>query len=151
MFKKIVCPVDLSQRSFKSLPIAVKMADTFKAKLIVLHIVETFLSEQEMIMLRVSPEHYQKVQTQKALEVKDAINRNLEEMGIPPAKVEIILREGSPRRDIAGLSEQLEADLIILTTTGRDHLVENIIGSSAEAVLRRAKISVMTVYAGDMT
>ncbi len=149
MFNKIVCPVDLSQRSFKSLPIAVKMADTFKAKLIVLHIVETFLSEQEMIMLRVSSEHYQQMQKQKALEVKDTINQNLDKLGISSDNIEIVLREGSPRHDIADLSEKLGADLIILTTTGRDHLMENIIGSTAEAVLRRAKVSVLTVFAND--
>ncbi|NQS99370.1 MAG: universal stress protein [candidate division Zixibacteria bacterium] len=150
MYKRIVCPVDLSQRSFKSLPIAVKMADTFKAKLIVLHIVETFLSEQETIMLRVSSEHYQQVQKQKALEVKDTINQNLDKLGISSDNIDIVLREGSPRHDIADLSKKLGADLIILTTTGRDHLMENIIGSTAEAVLRRAKVSVMTVFADDL-
>ena len=148
MFKKIVCPVDLSERAFKALPTVVRMAESFQAKLVILHIVETFMSEQEMIMLRVSPEHYQETQKKKALSVKETIEQRLKNLGIDFENIEIILREGSCKRDIAPICEKLGADLIVITTTGRDHLLENILGSTAEVILRHAKTSVLTVYVG---
>ncbi len=146
MFKKIVCPLDFSDNSLKALKTAAELANLCQSGLVLLHVEESFMSEEEMMMLRVSPEHYQEVQKQKALEAKRQMSEAAEGLELKDVDVEFVLREGSPRRDIPDTAREIGADLIVLSSTGRDTLMEKIIGSTAEAVVRQSKIPVMIVY-----
>ena len=149
MYKKILLPVDLSERSFMALPVALQLAKAFNAELSILHVEESFMTEKEMVMLRVSANHYQDLQKEKAVSSKKIIAGYMEKYHIPKDEVEILIREGFPRKDIVRIARKMKFDLIIMTTTGRDHLVDNIIGSNAESVLKKSKMSVFTVYTGD--
>ena len=149
MYKKILLPVDLSERSFLALPIAFQIANAFNAELSILHVEESFMTDKEMVMLRVSVNHYQDLQKEKAIDSKRIIAEYMEKYNIPKDAVEVLIREGSPRKDIVRIAHKRKFDLIIMTTTGRDHLVDNIIGSNAESVLKKSKMSVFTVYTGD--
>ena len=149
MYKKILLPVDLSERSFLALPIAFQIANAFNAELSILHVEESFMTDKEMVMLRVSVNHYQDLQKEKAVDSKRIIAEYMEKYNIPKDAVEVLIREGSPRKDIVRIAHKRKFDLIIMTTTGRDHLVDNIIGSNAESVLKKSKMSVFTVYTGD--
>ena len=149
MFKKILVPVDLSERSFEALPVAVKIAGSFNAEVSILHVEESFMTEKEMVMLRVSAQNYQDMQKEKAFKSKAVISEYFEKYDIDKDKVEILIREGYPRKDIIRIAHKEGFDLIIMTTTGRGHLVNNIIGSNAESILKKARMSVFTVYTGD--
>ena len=146
MFKTIVCPLDLSERSFKALAKAAEIARLCNSHLILLHLVEKFMSEKEMIMLRVGAEHFQEVQREIALKVKKQIQDEITRLKINDLEPEIILREGNPRRDIDNIAAELNADLIVISSSGKGFISEAVIGSTAEALLRQAKIDVLRVY-----
>jgi nucleotide-binding universal stress UspA family protein len=146
MFKKILCPLDLSERSFKAMIKAAEIAKTCDSKLVLLHISEKFMSEKEMIMLRVSAEHYQEYQREIALKAKEQILSEFEKLNLPEIEMEIVLREGIAKKDIAPIAEELGADLIVLTNTGGDFIHEKIMGTTADAVVKHAKIDVLRVY-----
>jgi len=146
MFKKILCPLDLSKRSFKAMTKAAELAKTCGSKLVFLHISEKFMSEKEMVMLRVSAEHYQEFQRDIALKAKAQISSEFEKLNLPDMEIEILLREGIAKKDIPHIAEEIGADLIVLTNTGGDFIHEKIMGSTADAVVRHAKVDVLRIY-----
>jgi nucleotide-binding universal stress UspA family protein len=60
---------------------------------------------------------------------------------------QIVLRDGDPASSIVAVAEELQADLIVMPTHGRQGIMHMIIGSIAERVIRKAKIPVLTVRA----
>jgi len=62
--------------------------------------------------------------------------------------VEPILRSGAPGRVIVEAAHELGADLIVLGTHGRGGLQHLVMGSTAERVVRRSKVPVLTVHPG---
>ena len=55
------------------------------------------------------------------------------------------LRQGEPVESILAVAEDLNAELIVMTTNGRDTLNQALWGSTTEQVLRRAKCPVLAV------
>ena len=56
-----------------------------------------------------------------------------------------LMPEGHPRQEILRMAEAWEADLIVLGTHGRQGLMHLLLGSSAEYIVRHAKVPVMVV------
>lgn len=55
------------------------------------------------------------------------------------------VRVGDPPREILDASETMEADLVVMGTHGRTGLAHVLLGSTAERVVRRATVPVLTV------
>jgi nucleotide-binding universal stress UspA family protein len=60
-------------------------------------------------------------------------------------RVEHHLREGDPATEILALAQEIGCDLIVIGTHGRTGVGRLLMGSVAEAVLRRAPCPVLTV------
>ena len=124
-WKKICCPVDVSDPSRAALEVAVDLCKRFDARLTLLHVDElskgdTFASE---------------LAEWKA----DAGRKGL-------ASVDTAHVAGDPQLTIADFARAYEIDLIVMGThgrTGRDH---SLCGSVAESVVRRAHCPVLTVH-----
>ena len=58
------------------------------------------------------------------------------------------MQAGDPVESILGAMEQLDADLIIMATNGRDTLHQALAGSTTERVLRKATCPVLAVPDG---
>lgn len=63
----------------------------------------------------------------------------------PEVLVEHRLREGDAAAEILQVADEVGADLIVLGTHGRTGLGRVLMGSVAEAVLRRARCPVLTL------
>jgi nucleotide-binding universal stress UspA family protein len=63
----------------------------------------------------------------------------------PAVRVEHVLREGDPAREILAAAHEAACDLIVLGTHGRTGINRLLTGSVAEAVLRRAPCPVLTL------
>jgi nucleotide-binding universal stress UspA family protein len=59
------------------------------------------------------------------------------------------LREGEPVESILAAADELAADLVVMTTNGRDTLNQALSGSTTERVLRSAKCPVLAVPDGE--
>lgn len=149
-FKSILCPTDLSPISIKALQKAVELAHTFDAKLTLLHVHEHLMDEDEMIMLRVSVEHYQEMQNKRLAEVEEKMVEEVTEAGGEDLGVDYLQREGKrPYKEILNVAEEIGADLIVMATSGRSGFEEFFLGSNAENVVRRSKCSVLTIRASE--
>ncbi|MBM3328176.1 MAG: universal stress protein [Calditrichaeota bacterium] len=146
MFKRIVCPVGLAPDTYYAVPTAAQLADLYGAELILLHLDDRFLSETEMVMLRTSVADKQEEFRLRAVEEKASIEAIANGMDLKTAVTRVVLREGFRERDIPREAEDLGADLIVVHSSGRNTMVEHVVGSTSESILKHARISVLVLF-----
>lgn len=138
--KTILVPIDFSEISKKALVYAVRMAEQFGSKIILLNVVEPVATPDFAY-------HPLMLETDKA---KSTARTRLETVcrdGRVPAKIlgRLLVRYGTPFTEITDAAHSLKADLIILTTHGYTGLKRVFMGSTAERVVRHAPCPVLTV------
>lgn len=124
---KILTPLDQSHRDGIILPYSVRMAKALDATITVLHVVPITRS----LLPR---------STREAEAYLTATEAGLRDEG---ARVETILQRGDPATVIISLAEQLEVDMIVMTTRGRSGLGKLVLGSVADAVLSHCQKPVL--------
>ena len=138
--KTILVPIDFSQTSKKALVYAVRMAEQFGSKIVLLTVVEPVATPDFAY-------HPLMLETDKA---KGAARTRLEtlcrEALISPKMLDrVIVRYGTAFAEITDAARTLKADLIILTTHGYTGLKHVFMGSTSERVVRHAPCPVLTV------
>lgn len=140
----ILVPVDFSEYSDRAAEYAIFLAETFGAKLTLLHAIVLF---QEDIEEESHLEEYQKV-----VEIKEAITRKKLQQHNEAANskgVEIhteLLRGISPADVILQYVADQEIDLVVMGTHGRTGIKKWIYGSVAEKVVRLSSVPVLTIH-----
>jgi nucleotide-binding universal stress UspA family protein len=145
MFNRILCPTDLSESSLISIEKGAQLAQMCQAELILLNVRPEFMTKEEMVMSRVSVYGIHQQEKDIALAAKEIMKEELRRCGAITVPHKLILREGEPHKEILETAEELECDLIVLTTTGRNHLIEHIKGSDAEQILARTHVPMLVL------
>jgi nucleotide-binding universal stress UspA family protein len=130
-----VLPIDFSTNNDKSLALATSLARDSGAKLFIVHV-----AEPPMVYVGNS---YYGVPNPQA----EDVSKMLKEF-VPPASdvaYEHKLLTGTPADEIVSFAEQTQADFIVMGTHGRSGLFRVLMGSVAEAVVRKAPCPVLTV------
>ena len=146
---RILCAVDLSEVSRRTLDEAINLTDKLGASLHVLHVVNERMFEglERRVgrggeMADVLEKAVAAMEEERAQGLKDEL---LEcQAGRVPHTSQVTM--GMPWERILEVSDEQGADLIVMGATGRGGLVRQLrFGSSAEKVFRRAKCRVMFV------
>ena len=145
MFKNILIPIDLSEKSLSAAKRAVQIAHQFNSKLIILNVQEDFMDKEEMEMLRVSVTSLKEKFRNIAIEAKNEISDILDVLHVNDVDVDIILREGVPSSEIIKLSKEKQVDMIVMGTNGRNSFQDIILGSTSQNVIRLSKCPVLVV------
>ncbi len=152
MYSHILCATDLSPRSDEALRVAVHMAAKYAARLTILNVHEEFMDKEEMVMLRVSEEKMQERFREIALKCKQQMRELVTAVGVEDIEVKYHVREGKPEdvilklaRDLAARIQEPSSPLVVMGTNGRDSLVEHILGTVAEHVVRHAPCPVLVI------
>ena len=145
MFKKILCPTDLSERSLAAVAKGVELARLCGAEIVLLNVRPEFMKKKEMVMLRVSASEFLKDEGDMAVAARKIMEAELVKAGGEDVPRQMLIREGDPHKEILEVAEQLHCDLIILTTTGRDHLLERIKGSGAERIVSATHVPILVL------
>ena len=124
--RNVLFPTDFSEVSARAGRVAAAMAREAGARLHVLH---------------VCPSHWDHV---SAAEGVDAVADGLTGSGI---ETETALSTGPPAAQIIRYAREHAIDLIVLATHGRTGVSHALLGSVAEAVVRRAPCPVLTIPA----
>ena len=148
MFKNILCPVDMHPRSKMALRKAINIAHQFNSKIILLSIHEEFISKKQMIMSRVSVSSLGDEFKKIATEAKNDMKNLVKELEADDIKCEYILRDGVPADIIVKLSNEMNIDLIVMGTNGRDSLSDYIIGTTTQKVVEKSKCPVLVMPKG---
>ena len=131
--KKILFPTDFSEASDEAFQHAISLAHDTGATLLIVHCEEP-------------PMAYGETFTPLPSSIDDDLHRRLTAV-VPPDDIscEHRLLIGDPSSEIVRLAEAEGVDMIVMGTHGRTGLSRLIMGSVAEAVVRRASCAVYTV------
>ena len=148
LFTKILVPVDFSPCSEEAFRVAVTLAKTFQAKLVLLHVIDTsaLAAFNQLGLLAVPSDasgqkrrlrHHARLNVRRLLESKEAKGVDLKR----------IVLEGGPFVEIAKTARLEKVDLVVMGSYGgRSGNVDKIFfGSTAEKVVRTAGCPVLTV------
>jgi nucleotide-binding universal stress UspA family protein len=144
--RHILAPVDFSDYSKKAIDMALTLAQTFGAKLSLLHVVEPppypiegyAPSGMEASLL-------EDLERQAAQELAQLLPE-AQAAGVEVTRQVII---GSPYRQIIEIAKGAHVDLIVMATAGRTGFSRLVMGSVAERVVRTAPCPVLTVRPQD--
>ena len=131
--KRILFPTDLSHLSDGGLPLATTIARDRGAELLILHVQEPPAATGEWYYGLLDPD-------------TEALNQVLDKVKPADPKVPYAHRlvTGKPASEIVRVAEQEGVEMIVMSTHGRTGLSRVLMGSVAEAVVRRAPCPVVT-------
>jgi len=135
-FKTILFATDFSGASKMAFGVASALARDYKARMIVVHVIEPIRMGFSEFAAYVGPEE-DKGQAMTQLQAIKPPS--------PMVTLEYRLLEGEPATVIVETAQEIEADLIVMGTHGRSGLTRLVMGSVAEDVLRRAPCPVLTL------
>ncbi|MHC9538018.1 MAG: universal stress protein [Vulcanimicrobiota bacterium] len=144
---KIVCPTDFSDHSFKTISAANEIACHFNAELHILHVVPTI------------PIYYSTPESSVGVDVqnsqKDIISRArrrmesmVSERVVPGTNVHTVVIQGGMAYWIVKYSEEINADLIVISTRGHMGWKRVVFGSVADKVFKLSRCPVLTLHPG---
>lgn len=134
--QKVVVPVDFSERAMAVVDTALSLV-AHPSSLYIIHVLPV-LTDYEAGMLFNTVDDQARIQhTEQAL--RDRLSA-AKYAGFHPQ-----VAFGDPGHEIAGYAEQIEADLIVVSSHGRTGLTRLLIGSVAERVVRLAHCPVLVL------
>jgi len=143
-FNRIVVAIDLDTSADQVLAMAGQMASDHHASMVILHVMYTalpvysgFMGEGAYIPAGAIPD-----EASIRKDVTANIAKKVQEMGLQDADIKVEF--GRAADVIVDVAETEGADLIVLGSHGR-HGVGLLLGSTANAVLHRAKVDVLAV------
>ena len=140
--QRILAPTDFSELSKQGLTSALELAETFGAKLLLLHVVEPPPYPVEGIM-----------PSQLGATLLDDLERQasndlVQMLSETHGRIVEVTRRvvvGIPYRKIVEVAEEEKSDLIVMTTHGRTGLSHLVMGSVTEKIVRTAPCPVLTI------
>ena len=148
LFTKILVPVDFSPCSEEAFRVALTLARTFQAELLLLHVIDTSaLATFNQLGLLAVPSDAQGQKRRLRHHARLNVRRLLESESAKGVTVTRIVLEGGPFVEIAKTARMGKVDLVVMGSYGgRSGNVDKIFfGSTAEKVVRTAGCPVLTV------
>ena len=148
LFTKILVPVDFSPCSEEAFRVALTLAKTFQAQLLLLHVIDTSaLATFNQLGLLAVPSDAQGQKRRLRHHARLNVRRLLESESTKGVTVTRIVLEGGPFVEIAKTARMEKVDLVVMGSYGgRSGNVDKIFfGSTAEKVVRTAGCPVLTV------
>jgi nucleotide-binding universal stress UspA family protein len=141
-FHRILCPTDFSSLADAGVERAAGLAAREGAELVLLHVLAPLTAYVlPDVVGSISVELEEQSRQDARLELR-RLRERVRSSGVP---VHTVLGQGYTPLQIARAAERLHCDLIVLGTHGRTGLARLLLGSVAEAVVRRAPCPVLTI------
>lgn len=140
--KNILVPLDFSGDSKLVIKYAIPLAESYQAKLQLLHVVEQVIHPSYYTTGKTSIFDFNPDIIKKS---KQIMQKYLDELKGQNIKSEFHVIEGRATRDIIKFVENHEIDMIVIPTHGLTGIEHLLIGSVAEKVVRMAPCKVLTI------
>ncbi|MCA9776564.1 MAG: universal stress protein [Candidatus Eremiobacteraeota bacterium] len=137
-FKKILIPLDGSQRAETALPLALDVAPGGSASIILAGISVVFQGHAFEGDMRATVEPDLK-------RIQEYLDGQAEWLSSQGYQVDTVIKRGEPAEEILKLTEETETDLVLMTSHGRTGFAVWLYGSVAERILRHAPCSVLVM------
>ena len=129
--KNILLPTDLSATSLSAADYAVELANQYKAKIHLLHVLE---KTPPILAIRSLDLSQEKILKSFEEEGKKSLDNAVKK-----------IKKGNDYEEIVKYSKDHKIDLIVIATHGRTGLLHTLLGSVAEKVIRYAKCPVLVI------
>ncbi len=139
---KILVPIDFSDYSKMALEYSIEFAKKFNSKLILLYVIEPIIYPSDFGLGQIPINQVDfEIQSKAEEELKKLIDEKV------PSELssEYHVRTGKPFLEIINMAKELECDLIIIASHGHTGIEHILFGSTAEKVVRKSPIPVLTV------
>ncbi len=143
MYKKILVPLDGEAGAEVALPVAVDLAKSDGTVIRLVYVAPTpsaIVAEGRVIAY--ADQESDRLQHLGMVYLREAAHQLA---GLP---VEYAVRFGEPAEEILEEAREFGADLVVMATHGRSGVARLMLGSVAEAVLRRSEVPVVLVRHG---
>ena len=142
VFKTILFATDFSEGSDFAFKAALSMAGKYDSKLIVIHVINEPVDLRGFYVPHISFDKLEEEIEQGAEKLMEKFCRtHMQDFN----NFETCVLPGIPYDEIIKKAESLNADLIVMGTHGRTGLDHVLFGSTAEKVVRKSPIPVMTI------
>ena len=144
-FRKILLPVDGSVNSEQTIEYALRIAETEKAELIILNVID---SKRFTSLPDESFENPDEVTAESEGErIINRVKKLIEEKADDDCNIKIstIAVEGNPAETILKTATIKEADMIVIATSGKHMINRFLLGSVTEKIIRQSKIPILVV------
>lgn len=138
--KTILVPVDFSKATEPALKVAEQMARAFSAELVLLHVATP---EPEFIGYEPGPVSVRQAVAHQLSAEHKQLHALKEKLGALPVPVVVHVAQGYIAEKILTEAGRISADLIVMGSHGHGGLHHLLMGSVAEAVLRKATCPVL--------
>ena len=145
MFKHILCPTDLKNRSDMAVKKAIQIAHQFGSKITLLNVHEEFMDKEEREMLRVSVNKMKEKYKHVALDSKEEMKAVIHQLHADDIEVDYLLHGGKPEHVIVEVAKQLGPDLIVMCTDGRNSIMDFVVGTITEHVIKASVCPVLVI------
>ena len=142
----VMVAVDFSDYSLPSTKYAGLLANNLAAELLLVNVI----NQRDVDMMRIVATHYPGFEFEQHIrefrEDREASMRELIiDAGCENLKTETIICTGVPYRALLDIIDQKKPELLVMGTKGRSNLIDTIVGSCAQKMLRRSPIPVLSV------
>ncbi|MDZ7290957.1 MAG: universal stress protein [candidate division KSB1 bacterium] len=144
--RKILVPTDFSETANRAVDYAIKLAETNRARLILLTVIGDLpLTDEEMMMLRVSVDSVREYNRKQIEAAKQKLQKLIRPSVLKKLRVQFMVRDGKPFVEIIRAAKDTAADLIVMASHGHSRLAEILLGSTTDRVVQKAPCSVLVV------
>jgi universal stress protein A len=141
-FHRIACCVDFSENASKAFDTALDMAEAFRAKLYVVHVLPPVINPMVTEEAWVLPEEPRKT---LLLNLEERLQQDYMSRIRPGMDHELVILDGHVSSEIIGFLSDMDIDLVITGSYGESGMGLVLFGSVAKRVARKAACSVMIV------
>ncbi len=139
--KKILIPVDVGELRQRAFRLGVRLAQVNDAEIILLSVIHDTFPYPDIFSFHSPNQDYYRTVREKAMRIlKGAVGQ-----APPGVRIDTMISRGSPAKVIVEVAEEVQADLIIMTTHNTRGLEHAILGSVTDKVLRTARCPVLVI------
>ena len=143
LFRRILCPVDLTEGSARTLEVALSLAEENMARVTFLHVLEGLphpggpprLGLPQLVSIR----------NELLKEAQDRLHQSVPAEARDFCLVNERVKEGTPWREVLRVAEGKDADLIVMGAHSGSALRRTFFGSTVNQVVREARCPVLVV------
>jgi nucleotide-binding universal stress UspA family protein len=141
--KLILCPIDFSECSVRAYRHALSLAEHYRARLVVQHIVELWRHPSASFAATASlyDEYCQSLCGGGKEQLQEFVKSHTHDE-VPP---ELVVNQGTAPDSILSFAQQQKSDLIVMGTHGLRGFDRLMLGSATDRVMRRAPCPVLAV------
>lgn len=141
--RRILCPTDFSEFSDIAFRYALSLAQHYRGKLLVQHVVELWQHPEATFV----PAHYYlEFRSHLLRKGQEELQRFVKNNANNEIRPEPVVDQGIAADSTLALAEAQEVDLIVMGTHGRRGFDRMMVGSVTERVLRKASCPVLAVH-----